>query len=548
MAFFALVSRARSLLLLLALAPFALVYAASPDNRVYSIHGIVHTGMVYRAANGDLPPDNPYFAGEPIQYPWLFHVLVAWIAEALNIPPSWVFAGVNLASLGLILVLVAKISAQVNEETESTPFAVLLAVFASISLLASFLLERALPGGSWITLGLPLARKLGNVNAMPLGVMFFLLGVHSLLALLGARAAARHFSGLFAAVCCAGLIYPFAWLGLCAALFPALGAALVFEPRTRRKALIALAMLVAATASIGPYLRSLTAGKAPDVTMQVSRDPRALAEHLVHLVVMLSPLWVLIALRFKELAGRLREGHRPSLLLVLMACALLATYVFVSFPLGAEYKFETLAVLCLGVLAAPTLAHLYRRRRALALLAIAFLLFPVSYDLTQKFVRGVPVAEPFVERGFVLEHGDERESEMYRWIASETPLDAVFLDTRANLPAFGRRSVYVAGEAGQGWNGWSRTPDSWLHHMHGYAQERIDERHRIVEGVYGKAPDVSDEDVVAALERFGEAGRTVYALARDAEQDAALASHPYLSRVSGRNGWAVYRFSVPSER
>ncbi len=536
---------------MLALAPFALVYAASADNRVYSVHGIVHAGFVYRVANGDLPPDNPYFAGEPMQYPWLFHVLVAWIAEGLNVPPSWVFAGVNLASLVLIVHLVARISAQADAEAESVPFAVLLAVFASISLSASFLLERVSPSSSWITLGLPLARKLGNVNAMPLGTAFFLLGVHASLGLLDERrprARARDVALLFAAVGCAGLVYPFAWLGLCAALLPAILAALLFDSGSRRKALIALAVLAASSASIGPYLRSLTAGKAPDVGMQVRNDPRALAEHLVHLGVMLSPLWILIALQFRELTGRLREGHRPSLFLVLMASALMATYLFVSFPLGAEYKFETLAVLCLGVLAAPALARLHRRHRAFALLAIAFLLFPVSYDLARKLARGAAVAEPFVEEGFALEHGDARESEMYRWIASETPVDAVFLDTRADLPAFGRRSVYVAGEAGQGWNGWSRTPDSWLHHMHGYAEEAIAERHRIVDGVYGKAPHVSDEEVLEALQRFSDAGRAVYALARDAAEVEALAGHPYLSRVNGGDGWAVYRFSAPNTR
>ena len=40
-----------------AVAPFLLFYLLSPDLRVYSIHGMVHTGIVYHLMGGTLPAD-----------------------------------------------------------------------------------------------------------------------------------------------------------------------------------------------------------------------------------------------------------------------------------------------------------------------------------------------------------------------------------------------------------------------------------------------------------------------------------------------------------
>jgi hypothetical protein len=534
-------ARARWLLLPLAVLPFLAAYLLVPDGRVYSTHGMIHTGIVYRVGNGDLPPDNPYFAGVPLQYPWVLHLVVARIARALDVAPSWVFAALNLASLVLIAVLVARISARCEEDGRARPFAVFLAMFAAISVEVTYLVGRYDIPGFWVSLGLPLSRKLSNVNAMPVGIAAFVLGVYCVLGILDAQPVPRRrFALLFAAAVLAALFYPIAWLGLYVAAFPALAASAWLEPSHRKKALWAAATLVLAALAAFPYMRSLTAGRSSEVALGIDLGPRALAAHALQALVMLAPFWILIAWRLPELVARLRRPHWPVRHLVLMVAALLATFAVASFPLGAEYKLEMLAVIFLGVLAAPPLAALARNRWALALPLVALLLVPATFDLWEKVNRRARPIDPYVERGYALEHGDAREAELHRWIESRTPLDAVFVDRRTILPVFARRSVYVAARIENGRNGWSTPSDLWLHHMHGYAAAAIAFRRQVVDAVYGLAAEPSDEEVATELERFRADGRPVYVVARDAEQEEALARRPYLERLAGGDGWAVY--------
>ena len=109
-AFLALLPRRRGWAVALAVAPIAVAYLVSPDIRVVSIHGLIHASMAYHLMGSELPPDNPFFAGVPIHYPWAFHAAVALVSSVLQVTPSWVFAAGNLISAGLICVLVAKIS------------------------------------------------------------------------------------------------------------------------------------------------------------------------------------------------------------------------------------------------------------------------------------------------------------------------------------------------------------------------------------------------------------------------------------------------------
>ena len=176
---------------------------------------------------------------------------------------------------------------------------------------------------------------------------------------------------------------------------------------------------------------------------------------------------------------------------------------------------------------------------------MAFLLWPASYDLVRKLSIERPVSDPYTEEGYALVHRDPRDQAMYQWIIDNTPSDAVFVDTEPTITTFARRPVFVGvdiPDVRKFWNGWNHDPDLWLYWVHGIANEDIAARRRIVAGVYGTDRDVSDDEIIAALRDAG-GERDVFVLARDAAQDAELRKHGYLTRLSGQDGWAVYRLT-----
>ncbi|MCJ7689327.1 MAG: hypothetical protein MUO60_08410, partial [Clostridiaceae bacterium] len=111
---------------LLAVLTMAVMYALNPNNRVYSYHGFMHAGIVYQALNGTIPPLNPLLGGEPLLYPWGYHLLAAGISRMLNLSPAYSFAVINVASAVLVMVLAYKISQTLVSSRSHNLFSALL--------------------------------------------------------------------------------------------------------------------------------------------------------------------------------------------------------------------------------------------------------------------------------------------------------------------------------------------------------------------------------------------------------------------------------------
>ena len=58
-----------------------------------------HGAVVAQIADYGLPPQDPYFAGLPLQYMWFYHVLILVLARGLNMDPFRVMALVNIQAL-----------------------------------------------------------------------------------------------------------------------------------------------------------------------------------------------------------------------------------------------------------------------------------------------------------------------------------------------------------------------------------------------------------------------------------------------------------------
>ena len=84
-------------LLLVAVSPLAVLCRF--DVRVFSFHGLMHASVVYRILEGGAPPDDPLLAGSPLPYPWLHHLLVAWLCRMLEVLPGTGFALLSAVAL-----------------------------------------------------------------------------------------------------------------------------------------------------------------------------------------------------------------------------------------------------------------------------------------------------------------------------------------------------------------------------------------------------------------------------------------------------------------
>jgi hypothetical protein len=97
-----------------ALAAFAVmlpiwgIHRLSPRTLV-SFHGMLHAGIVevFLRPGGmaALPPENPFFAGEPVSYYWFFHLLAAWLVRLWGMNVFHAMEALTLlAAGGLVLV------------------------------------------------------------------------------------------------------------------------------------------------------------------------------------------------------------------------------------------------------------------------------------------------------------------------------------------------------------------------------------------------------------------------------------------------------------
>ncbi len=67
-----------------------------------SWHGFLHAGIVERIRLTGIPPENPFFAGEPLPYYWVWHAVAEAFSSASNIDALASFQFLTLTSLALL--------------------------------------------------------------------------------------------------------------------------------------------------------------------------------------------------------------------------------------------------------------------------------------------------------------------------------------------------------------------------------------------------------------------------------------------------------------
>lgn len=412
------------------------VYAANPELR-FRVDGWFHGAVAARLLAVGLPPDDPYFAGLTLHYPWAWHVVLATTAQAgarfgvsaFDAMAGW--SALAALSLGAWLVVLGRAWAGVAglgaaAADRAGAAAVGLAVVGTNPLGGAIWLGRGLLGHEGGAVELARSLSAGATDAMlsttwrlphvslasPVDKFLtptaFGLAEASLLAFgalalfIPAAAGWRRFA-LLAAVALAALVFHAA--SGPAVLVVALAAALVAGARGRA----ALGAWAVAAAVAAPYL-ALTLGSWTDG--RAAAAPRA---DMALAIVTVGGL--ILALAGRE-ASRLPRVAAPARAWLVAALVFLALAAGVAMIQRNETKFLNLALLALAAPAAVAFVRL-RPAACAALLALT-----------------VP-AHAIAVTGFVLDRGQDTPGRRvpapalraaYAWIGEHTRPGDVFLE------------------------------------------------------------------------------------------------------------------------
>lgn len=467
------------------LALVATAFVAYPlvaSNRVRtSIHGMLHSAILFEALDGGVPPANPFFAGEPLRYYWTWHLAVAAPVELAGADPTIVFAAGNVAACLAFALLLGHLAVFLAARTfgaagprvgalgvalgllSLNPLGALFfskqadelgAKFSSLEQLAAgddvirYLQALALGKDDRITATLT---KFFNVSSFPIALA--LLAASWLFA---ARTIERPDRGnvVLLLIATAGGIALSPLTGLTGGLAIGLAVTLALIPALRdaptRNHLLATAgtLLLAVLAAI-PFV--LFSGGDDSGSVRLGASLAKLLEHSLALGPAIAvALFAVIAASSRNHAGRV---------LALAGLLLLPLGVLLKFPVNSEYKLVREAAPLLGVFAAVSLDRLLARKSiATTLLAtLVVLAFVPTNAIAWNAYRASARAElpfRFTAGYFELDRNAHPIAEIHEWIRLHTAADAVLLDDHdtvrhfagpfhgAEAPALAQRAVF----------------------------------------------------------------------------------------------------------
>ncbi len=540
------------LLVVLAIAPVVFIYLANPPARVCSNHGFMHASLAYQMMQGNVPPPNPLLHGEPLAYPWLYHLVAAGLALGLGLSPFNAFALINLCCLALTALVIFKLARMIFEDRATAIMAVALAIFGMTVLCQGPLagiVQGLVQPVPVIVRGMPPLAKFANVNPNPLGILFFALFLYGAVAVFARRRPVLLYWGaLILSVIGTGLLYPFLLPALWASCVAVAAVALL---RERRAALLragALVVCVAvATLLVLPYVLGIGSARGQSSQLQIVLSLGRTLTQGGTLLLTTGIVIVLLILKRRALWGQSPARRTAVLMLIASAAATGLMNVFCAAPLGTEYKFLMLTCLLLGVLAAPCLWDLYRRRPLVALPLHAGLLLPLASFLLTAATADWQLTDPYHEKGRYLRHADEDQDALYSWIMQNTAADAVFVDSQPTIPVFALRQLYVSMDLrqpsfgpGQPRDGWGMPPYLVLTQSHGYDAGLIEKRMQIVAVLCsGRVSRVGPRVFSELVRTTGEAD--VYVVARYPGPIEFLAKDHRFHEEFGNAAAVVYR-------
>jgi len=473
------------------------VHRNSPRT-LLSAHGFLHSAILQRFLSTDgftFPPENPFFAGEALNYYWFYQSLAAGISNALNLDPLHSFELLVCLAVVSLVACAAALSLRLYKSAFLGALIAFLVVGGANAQAPLLLLYRALRIGTSVfderpeylwgivhhlsayiryadPFGMhgPLINFFLNITARPLAlssVVAVLLAFHSAVS----RPGFRQLAGLALAVALTSALSALVGIAIAGALIAAL-VLLQLSARTRWGPTLDIGLKGGTVARLAGALGLGIALASPTYLQLFAAGGRGstIAEAgpggiLGALVVLLAACWLTLGLalvgvgvlrnRIPAFPGASGETRRFLLILVTAALGLVVGSAIVSLPVGNQDNFFHVALVILAV-AAPSAAigkdGAVQAQRSWAI-GLAFL--PVTAIVLYCYVGRASL--PLGFEGDVMVHTDADRGRLYAFIRAELSEDAVFVvdntasdvamgGNTAELPALTGRTLFVVRE------------------------------------------------------------------------------------------------------
>jgi hypothetical protein len=505
------------------------MYALNPNNRVFSYHGFIHAGIVYQVLNGTIPPLNPLLGGEPLLYPWGYHLLAAGISRSLNLSPAYSFAVMNVAFAALAMVLAYKISQTLVSSRSHNLLSALLTL-AGATVFNKQMIDLIIYHVhiNIENLAIPYFIKFTNVNAAPLGIVLYLLFLLSYIKInqLG-KYTLLYGAFLFLSVAGCGFFYPLIFPGIfvcTATLFVAEIALMSTDLQDNKYKIFATKLIVIVVAGllVLPYLNSLTGGDVAGKAEILS--PTHVKRNALSCLVIALPVIALILSNFSTLKKTL--NRYPTIVLLASALANMVAYVVFHLHGNNELKLFILSMASLGILGGISLRASinYPKKHLAALILIPFLVPAISV-LWQNLNDYADRPIIYQEDGRNITHTDPEKNELYQWIRSNTAKEAVFMDLDLDIAVFAQRQLFIAKDTMHSGKilvqlGYGITMEELLGAQSGYAPQLLSKRNELIDRLYDTKQELPLTELHVAAASLGE----IYLIARSKEMQERFAS------------------------
>lgn len=532
--------------LLLFVCILGMIYRLNINNRIHSYHGFMHAGVVYEILNKEIPPSNPLMANNALPYPWGYEFVAAKITWLLNISPFYSFAIINIISLAACICLLYMISRLLLKDQNSNILSAIVSIFA-ITVFTPSWLKKCLKDIDIFTesRGFPVFEKFSNVNGVPLGLVFYLLFLYSLINIFNNRKIKSSSALFFISILAGGFIYPQFVPGIIATVIVVCGISFVMNRKTEPSVYLKKNVLVVVLLAIGiiilyPYISSVSSGTKGQIELF---NVDALLANLTNFIVLCFPISVIIFLSRRIL--KINTDRQALVIIFAAAAAMFCCYIFIHMPWTNEYKFLTLSMVTLGIPAGLSLTVVKQRwNGTIVFILLLFFIYPAfnNIDAKLKHLSYLPIL--YSEKGRYIHPNNLEENELYEWIREKTSSDDVFVDTELMLPVFAQRKLFIAIDkhvSGHpaGYPGYSFVLTTFFRLICAYEMDLIINRTRTVTTIYNSSKPLSPQQ---KSELCGS-GNNIYVIVRKAIVRKTFDRNEFTGVFRSTNGsFLVYRY------
>ncbi len=483
------------------------LYLYNLEWKVTAIHSFFRGQAMYQIMNGNCPPMDALFGGEPLHYQWGYPWAAAFVASMLNVTPFSAYAIINVLSLAGCLWLLYKISNLLIDDPKVNIFSALFTLYCGTFIGNATLgrLGKLIPFYGGENRLFPILIKFSSNNGNPIGLVFFLLMVFATMKIFERKRPFFYgFLIALGATCCIFFYAAFgpgiiAWVGFAGLLWLTKYKDNDFKDFGRGFLLMSILIAVSVLA-VSPYLRLLSSSGG---FLQVEfLNMKTLCRGFFSFLLPSSLSIIVIMFFRKYLAENL--NRRNLSLLVCLFLSSVTCYLFFHIPGNAEYKFLLLGMLPFGIIAGIAFTRIRFHSKWLALGLFTLLFIPsliISYHQfasSPGTIFDVYRNAPFYENGTALESSDAEENSMYIWIRENTTMDTYFLDKETKIPVFAQRTLWVGFDTGEKLPGYSMTVPR-IKSLHGYDDQEFSRRNEVAQNIFGSQDSMTEEEIVAYL-------------------------------------------------